>query len=309
MEFDQFKFIFIENPKSGSSTILKGLEKALKIKINRGSPKQAHLTVDQVKNMYPDKWGYLKVTTQREPFQRFCSSINYEPHRLNHCFKLEQLQKHLKNPNGCVYCKPQSEFTKECDFIIDMNNSQSNFNDFCKTYKNEDRLYINYSLPYYINSSPLTSMYQIYQINRGFNIIKNYSLVNNIKYDIIIRTRLDVEFLHTFTPDLYDKTIKSKNTFFGRNWISEKTDPLTFDYYANNWVDDLYFHANFESFEKISSIYDEYYNLSIKHNTWISHILLYQFLKHNNITFAKSPITTRMMRDGGRWNQTLFNFE
>ena len=185
----------------------------------------------------------------------------------------------------------------------------NNFNDFCKTYKNEDRLYINYSLPYYINSSPLTSMYQIYQINRGFNIIKNYSLVNNIKYDIIIRTRLDVEFLHVFTPDLYDKTIKSKNTFFGRNWISEKTDPLTFDYYANNWVDDLYFHANFESFEKISSIYDEYYNLSIKHNTWISHILLYQFLKHNNITFAKSPITTRMMRDGGRWNQTLFNFE
>ena len=185
----------------------------------------------------------------------------------------------------------------------------NNFNDFCKTYKNEDRLYINYSLPYYINSSPLTSMYQIYQINRGFNIIKNYSLVNNIKYDIIIRTRLDVEFLHTFTPDLYDKTIKSKNTFFGRNWISEKTDPLTFEYYANNWVDDLYFHANFESFEKISSIYDEYYNLSIKHNTWIIHILLYQFLKHNNITFEKSPITTRVMRDGGRWNQTLFNFE
>ena len=129
---DQYRFIFIENPKSGSSAILKGLEKALKIKINRGSPKQAHLTGDQVKNMYPDKWGYLKVTTQREPFQRFCSSINYEPHRLNHCFNLEQLQKHLKNPNGCVYCKPQSEFTKECDFIIDMNNSQSNFNDFCK---------------------------------------------------------------------------------------------------------------------------------------------------------------------------------
>ena len=184
----------------------------------------------------------------------------------------------------------------------------NNFNDFCKTYKNEDPYYILYSLPYYINSSPLTSMYQIYQINRGFNIIKNYSLVNNIKYDIIIRTRLDVEFLNTFTLDLYDKTIKSKNTFFGRNWTCEKPDAIKFYNYANNWVDDLYFHANFESFEKISSIYDEYYDLSIKHNTWISHILLYQFLKRNNMTFEKSPIKTLVRRDGGGWDMTLFNF-
>jgi hypothetical protein len=184
----------------------------------------------------------------------------------------------------------------------------NNFNNFCKTYKNEDPYYILYSLPYYINSSPLNSMYQIYQINRGFNIIKNYSLVNNIKYDIIIRTRIDVEFLHTFTPDLYDKTIKSKNTFFGRNWTCEKTDAIGFYNYANNWVDDLYFHANFESFEKISSIYDEYYDLSIKHNTWISHVLLYQFLKRNNMTFEKSPIKTLVRRDGGGWDMTLFNF-
>ena len=60
---NQFKFIFIENPKSGSTSILKTLEKALKVKIKReSSPSMAHLTVNQVKSKYPDKWNnYLKV--------------------------------------------------------------------------------------------------------------------------------------------------------------------------------------------------------------------------------------------------------
>lgn len=184
----------------------------------------------------------------------------------------------------------------------------SNFDEFCKNYKNEDPIYIKYSLPYFINYSPLNSLYQIYQINKGFNIIKNYSLVNNTKYDVIIRTRLDLEFLNVFTPELYDKTVNSKNTFFGRNWIYDGKSNLEFDIYANNWVDDLYFHANFESFEKISKIYDEYYDLSIKHNTWIIHVWLNEFLKGNSITFEKSPITSRVIKADNTWTMTIFNF-
>ena len=76
---DTHQFIFIENPKSGSTSVLKALEKSLNIKIKRGVPKKAQ--IDQVKEMYPDKWEkYLKVSTFRDPFKRFCSSVNYNKH-------------------------------------------------------------------------------------------------------------------------------------------------------------------------------------------------------------------------------------
>ena len=71
---DQYRLIFIENPKTASTALLKALERALKVKIKREvSPALAHLTVDQVKHKYADKWeSYLKVSTHRDPFKRFC---------------------------------------------------------------------------------------------------------------------------------------------------------------------------------------------------------------------------------------------
>ena len=80
---DKHQFIFIENPKSGSTSVLKALEKSLNTSIKRGVPKKAHLTCEQVKEMYPDKWEkYLKVSTFRDPFERWCSSMNCKQHNV-----------------------------------------------------------------------------------------------------------------------------------------------------------------------------------------------------------------------------------
>jgi len=130
---DNYKFIFIENPKSGSTSILKALERALKIKIKREtSPSMAHMTVDQVKNMCPEKWSsYLKVSTFRDPFKRFCSSINYRLHQQKNYRTEEDLVRHLKNPNRCPYCRKQEDYTKECDFLIRLDTIQSDFDTFC----------------------------------------------------------------------------------------------------------------------------------------------------------------------------------
>ena len=131
---DQFKFIFIENPKSGSTSILKTLEKALKVKIKReSSPSMAHLTVNQLKSKYPEKWNrYLKVSTFRDPFRRFCSSVNYRLHQQKNYKSEEELINHLKNPKNCVYCKNQDEYTKECDLLIHLDTIQKDFDTFCK---------------------------------------------------------------------------------------------------------------------------------------------------------------------------------
>jgi hypothetical protein len=138
---DQYRFIFIENPKSGSTSILKALSESLNIPIHRTPHLQnAHQTCDQLKEVYPDKWKkYMKVTTWRNPDQRFCSSINYpRHHHLRGLRTFQDLQKHLEQQYPyhsskpfCQYCIPQEEFLKEVDFVIHLDNIQEDFDHFC----------------------------------------------------------------------------------------------------------------------------------------------------------------------------------
>jgi hypothetical protein len=77
---DKYCLIFIENPKSGSTTIYKALEKILGSN-PRKNPEQAHQTCSEIEKEYPDKWkSYLKVSTYRDPYRRFCSAVNYPKH-------------------------------------------------------------------------------------------------------------------------------------------------------------------------------------------------------------------------------------
>ena len=110
----QHRFIFIENPKSGSTSILVAFEKLFKIKFISRIP-SAHKTVDQVKReIQPEIWNeYLKVSTYRDPIERAISA------------KKEL----LKDP---VFSLPQEEFTKEMDFLIKLDTFQEDFDIFCQ---------------------------------------------------------------------------------------------------------------------------------------------------------------------------------
>jgi len=132
----EYKFIFIENAKSGSTSILNALSNSLNIKINRTPHLQnAHKTCDEVKKEVGDEiWKtYFKVTTFRDPVERFKSSANYpRHHELRGIKTFTSLKEHIKNPGSCQYCIPQSEFLKEIDFIIYLNNIQEDYNIFCE---------------------------------------------------------------------------------------------------------------------------------------------------------------------------------
>jgi hypothetical protein len=130
---DDYRFIFIDNPKSGSTSITNALSQALGIKIPRGNAKEVHLTTAQIKELYPDKWGnYLKVSTYRDPFRRFCSYVNYGSHYFQKYSTIQEFVEHFQNNNGCVYCLPQSDFTDGCDFLIHLDNIQKDFDQFCE---------------------------------------------------------------------------------------------------------------------------------------------------------------------------------
>ncbi len=126
------RLIFIENPKSGSTTIIKALEKVLNKTIIRKTPEEAHLTCKQIKEQFPQEWkNYLKITTFRDPYRRFCSSVNYPKHYNGNYNSIEEYKKHRETNKGCVYCLPQEEFTEDCDYIINLQTIQQDFDKLC----------------------------------------------------------------------------------------------------------------------------------------------------------------------------------
>jgi hypothetical protein len=72
----QYKIIVLENPKSGSTSLVKSLEKSLCVSIrsNIHRIKNIHMTVSEAKHEFAEYWdSYLKITTIRDPMKRFIS--------------------------------------------------------------------------------------------------------------------------------------------------------------------------------------------------------------------------------------------
>lgn len=182
-----------------------------------------------------------------------------------------------------------------------------NYKNFCNSYTNENPLYKLYSEPNFQAGGGINSLYTVYKIYRGYKLIENYSKKNNIKYDVVIRTRFDLEFLSKIS---IDQLIEAKNndSFFGRNMKKEMDLSRDFFFYTDNWICDDYFYANFETFKKIADLYFQYYEYSIKHNTWITHIWFKEYINDNNIKFTKSSIIGRLRRLGGVYNLTPFYY-
>ena len=139
---DHFKFIFIENPKSGSTSIIKAFEKTFDTQIARHA-RLSHLTSHEVKMYTLSNWDeYTVISTYRDPFKRWCSCMNFELHgkrnvvidgKLEEVWDfdtLEKLKKHIHNPRNCIWCLPQEQFTEDCDIILNFETDiQQQWND------------------------------------------------------------------------------------------------------------------------------------------------------------------------------------
>ena len=130
---DQFKIIFIENPKSGSTSILMALQKVLNYRQTSRTPEKAHQTCDEIKQQFPDKWKeYLKVSTFRDPVSRFISSMKFKTHITYYYRTEKEILNHFKINKKCVYCVPQEEFTNGCDVILHLDTLQEDFDKLCE---------------------------------------------------------------------------------------------------------------------------------------------------------------------------------
>ena len=135
----RYKLIVIENPKSGSTTLLKCLEESLNIKISRKtSIKRIHLQSHEAREEYKDYWDtYLKVSTYRDPLERFISSAlisgviaKYDISHLEHgtpldIVKLENFYK--TNKDTYCYCVDQCMYTTGMDFLVRVSHFQEDY--------------------------------------------------------------------------------------------------------------------------------------------------------------------------------------
>ena len=126
-----YKFVFIENPKTGSTSLLQAFEKTLGIKIPR-DPKLSHLTVEEVQRIVQGLEEYTWISTHRNPFKRWCSCMNYELHggryqtdkgkliKVQDYNTFEKLEEHVMNPRDCVWCIPQELFVEGCHVVLEL---------------------------------------------------------------------------------------------------------------------------------------------------------------------------------------------
>ena len=140
---DQYRFIFIENPKSGSTAIIIALNTILNNIISREfNVNDAHKTSEQVRSEIGlERWNsYFKFTTFRDPLERFCSSMNFIYHKkiidknyqLRSYIDLKLVEDHYRSSkNECCYCRNQEDYTDGMDFIIRLSNIQQDFDEVC----------------------------------------------------------------------------------------------------------------------------------------------------------------------------------
>lgn len=166
-----------------------------------------------------------------------------------------------------------------------------NFHKFCLNYKSEDLQYKNYSHPGWIDASWKHSPTVFYKLYKGYNIINQYSLKNNKKYDLILRLRFDCFLRDKISnQELFESITDNCLHVFQHDYniYSTKFGENEYFKYQNGWIDDTIFFGSMSVFESFSKIYYEYYNICEKENVWIIHLILKKYIETQKIK-VKTP--------------------
>lgn len=151
--------------------------------------------------------------------------------------------------------------------------------------------------------------YIYYKLHRGLNIIKKYSEVNNINYDLIIKTRTDISLYGKLSKN-YISSLKDDGVYIKQvNYekiANSRPDLSGYSLYANGWLDDSFFYFKPTQLDNVKNIHNEYYNICVKNNTWITHVVFNKFFEKHNIKTYDHHIDMHIHRSNGSWFQPIF---
>lgn len=124
-------------------------------------------------------------------------------------------------------------------------------------------------------------LYMFTCLQKGYKMIKEYSNLNNIKYDLIIYMRAD-----QIIKDDMEIFLPEKNTVYIPN--------ESFDYFG---INDQFVCCDLDTFQKYTLLIDffeEYYNNDVKFNP---EILLLHHLKHMKINIKRFKLDYELYKD------------
>jgi hypothetical protein len=123
------------------------------------------------------------------------------------------------------------------------------------------------------------SLYMWYKVNKGLNLIKEYSLFNNIKYDYVVRLRTDFFFTNHFDPTLLSKDIIIGPHLDHHSWRG-----------GTPHASDNFFITPISYLDIFAKLYFKYSDLWNTGDYISPEHLYYSYLKNLNINFNKSNL-------------------
>lgn len=122
------------------------------------------------------------------------------------------------------------------------------------------------------------SLYMWYKVNKGLNLIKEYSLFNDVKYDYVVRLRTDFFFTNYFDPTFLNEDII----------IGPHLDH--FSHLGAPHASDNFFITPISQLDNLAQLYFKYSDLWDSGNYISPEHLYYDYLKDLNISFNKSNL-------------------
>ena len=197
------------------------------------------------------------------------------------------------------------------EHTIQFINGGKDFFEFCENYKNDE---VNYQI-YGEHSRCHKTWYNhpilCQKLYKGVSLIESFQIKNNIKFDLIMRTRWDVMFRTNFTEQDIINASKSDDLFvyqhlyemFVNSEIGKNnSDQLEYHKYIDKWVDELFFYGNFNTMKKFSHIYFEYVHVAKKYNIWTTHEIFKKYIMDNNIDIRMPSVKISIVRDSHVWH-------
>ncbi len=191
-------------------------------------------------------------------------------------------------------------------YTSDIKNYET-FLSFIKFYTNEDPHYKNYSL-FGEDSGKINTPFIYYKLYRGLSIIKKYSHINNINYDLVLKTRTDFALENKFSED-YIRNLSDDGIYVKQiKYDTIKDFKCSQDYcmYTNEWVDDSFYFFKPNMIDKIKDIYNSYCSISIENNTWITHVINKIYFKKHGIKIYDHSFNAFLMRKNNQYIQPHF---
>jgi hypothetical protein len=157
--------------------------------------------------------------------------------------------------------------------------------------EDENHLFSSYDHTNHSNN-PKNVISQFYKINQVSQLLKSYISSTNKKYDLVLKTRFDVEYGPSSAKDLCNWDSPNENPNYEFKFENFELDYFHVEHDCDqwgNWLQDKIFVSNVDNYFKFAEIYHHFDQLVSETGTVVGERLIYQWVvQHLKIPIKKN---------------------